>query len=86
MQKTAGVSGEKVSAGFWGAFDGSRLFIRSISSSDITTADIVRARGEFVKHFLIDRLKQVVSGLSPGDRVIVTDMTGWVAHSRVQID
>lgn len=31
-------------------------------------------------------LIQVLSGLSPGDRVIVTDMTKWAAHSRVRIE
>ena len=31
-------------------------------------------------------LIQVLSGLSPGDRVIVTDMTEWAADSRVRIE
>lgn len=30
-------------------------------------------------------LMEIVSGLSPGDRVIVTDMSAWAAHERVRL-
>ena len=30
-------------------------------------------------------LMEIISGLSPGDRVIVTDMSAWAAHERVRL-
>ena len=30
-------------------------------------------------------LMEIISGLSPGDRVIVTDMSAWASHERVRL-
>ncbi len=69
------------------------FFERSVDSRPNTESTIflLEPDGQYAKRVPVrygrqaGALMEIISGLSPGDRVIVSDMSAWAAHARVRL-